>query len=164
MDSRGYGRTAGIPRKARLTTSALLLLGLIGMLIGLYGLLDGSTPGVAGVTVIGWPMLLLGVALAVTGSLLAGKRVSRTRYRPDIWGLPEWLIVTCGVIPAVGFVLLSSDPALTGPTYPFGWPEIPLGALPLLLVAALPAVLAPPLPSQNDAANEQQPERTAVTA
>ena len=164
MDSRGYGRTAGIPRKARLTTSALLLLGLIGMLIGLYGLLDGSTPGVAGVTVIGWPMLLLGVALAATGSLLAGKRVSRTRYRPDIWGLPEWLIVTCGVIPAVGFVLLGSNPALTGPTYPFGWPEIPLAALPLLLVAALPAVLAPPLPRQNDAANEQQPERTAVTA
>ena len=164
MDSRGYGRTAGIPRKARLTTSALLLLGLIGMLIGLYGLLDGSTPGVAGVTVIGWPMLLLGVALAATGSLLAGKRVSRTRYRPDIWGLPEWLIVTCGVIPAVGFVLLGSDPALTGPTYPFGWPEIPLGALPLLLVAALPAVLAPPLPRQNDAADAQQAERTAVTA
>ncbi len=164
MDSRGYGRTAGIPRRARQSTVGLLLLGLVGMLIGLYGLLDGSTPGVAGVSVIGWPMLLLGVALATTGSLLAGKRVSRTRYRPDIWAFPEWLVVTCGVIPATGFILLGNDPAMSGPTYPLSWPEVPWALVPLLLIATLPAILSPPVPQLNEFEESDQTDASAAVA
>lgn len=162
MDSRGYGRTAGVPRSTRRLTAGLLLLGLLGVLLGLYGLLDGSTPGVAGVPVLGWPLLLVGATLAVTGSLLAGRRVSRTRYRPDIWSLPEWLVATCGILPAAIFVVLGSDPTLTAPISPLGWPDVPLAALAGLLVAMLPAVLAPPLPVTDQSSTPQRDRSMAA--
>ncbi len=149
MDSRGYGRTAGIPAGQRFVNSSLVVVGLVGVVIGLYGLLDGSTPGVAGVVVLGWPMLLLGAVLAVAGSTLAGRRVSRTRYRPDPWAAPEWVVSVCGLVPAAVFIALGSDPALIGPSSPPGWPQVPPAALVAVLVGALPAVLSPPLPGTD---------------
>ena len=163
MDSRGYGRTAGLSRTTRRITAGLLLLGVLGVLLGLYGLLDGSTPGVAGVAVLGWPLLLVGAGLAAAGSLLAGRRVSRTRYRPDAWQLPEWLVALCGVVPAAVFIMLGSDSALTGPTTPPAWPEIPLVALVSVLVAMLPAAIAPP-PPVTDSATVPSRDRSAVAA
>jgi len=163
MDSRGYGRTAGLSRTTRRITAGLLLLGILGVLLGLYGLLDGSTPGVAGVAVLGWPLLLVGAGLAAAGSLLAGRRVSRTRYRPDAWKLPEWLVALCGVVPAAVFIMLGSDQALTGPTTPPTWPEIPFVALVSLLVAMLPAAIAPP-PPVTDSAVTPSRDRSAVAA
>jgi energy-coupling factor transport system permease protein len=149
MDSRGYGRSAEVPWVARRINSALVVVGLLGVVVGLYGLLDGSTPGVAGVAVIGWPMLLLGAALALAGSMLAGRRVSRTRYRPDPFAAPEWLVAACGLAAGAAFVVLGSDPALLGPTSPPGWPQVPPAALAAVLVAALPAVLSPPVPGRR---------------
>src|SRR4051794_6454661 len=44
MDSRGYGRAAGLDRVQRRTTGALMLAGLVGIGVGTYALLDQTAP------------------------------------------------------------------------------------------------------------------------
>ena len=82
MDTRGYGRSGGVPLAERRLTGALMLLGLCGVCVGVYAGLDHTAP-----RVLATPMLLLGVAAAVSGLVLAGRRIDRTRYRPDPWRL-----------------------------------------------------------------------------
>ncbi len=48
MDSRGYGRGAAAPRRARSRSGALTLAGLLGVCAGLYGLLDAGSPDALG--------------------------------------------------------------------------------------------------------------------
>src|SRR5262245_38599424 len=84
MDSRGYGRIGAVARRTRAITGALLLVGLIGVATGVYGLLDATAPRALGV-----PMLVGGVIVAGAGFVLSGRRVERTVYRPDPWALPE---------------------------------------------------------------------------
>ncbi|WP_248783884.1 energy-coupling factor transporter transmembrane protein EcfT, partial [Actinoalloteichus caeruleus] len=57
MDSRGYGRVGALSRRARLVTGVLVLGGLVGVCVGVYGLMDGSTP-----RQLGLPMLVAGAA------------------------------------------------------------------------------------------------------
>ncbi|HEY0639479.1 MAG TPA: energy-coupling factor transporter transmembrane component T [Pseudonocardiaceae bacterium] len=141
MDSRGYGRTAGVPRAVRRATGALLLTGLLGVCVGVYGLLDAGSPAVIGV-----PTLAAGALLAAGGLLLASRRVPRTRYRPDRWRTREAVVVSSGLA-AVAAVLLAGalgEPALVPPTAPLAWPTLPLLPAAGLLVALLPAWAAPP--------------------
>nr|WP_306270256.1 energy-coupling factor transporter transmembrane component T [Ornithinimicrobium sp. HY1793] len=143
MDSRGYGRSAQVPRGTRALAGACTLLGLIGVCVGVYGVLDGTAPGALGL-----PMLAVGLALAAGGFVLTGRRVQRSRYRPDPWGLAECLVAGSGI--AVGLllsVLLSVDPTDLHPSlFPLTWPQAELPAVLAILVGALPAVLAPPTP------------------
>lgn len=149
MDSRGYGRSAGQPRRSRMITSALVIAGVAGITVGTYGMLDGTTP-----RVLGLPILATGCAVAIVGIRLAGRRISRSVYRPDPWLLPEWLIVGCGMgAAATMFAASSVDPANLYPSLqPLRWPT--LGLLPAVaaLLGALPAVLAPPAPVDHTAA------------
>jgi energy-coupling factor transport system permease protein len=140
MDSRGYGRTAQVPKAVRHTSSALLLLGLAGVCLGVYGLLDSAAS-----SLLGLPVLGLGVAAALIGLLLAGRRAVRTRYRPDPWAAPEWLVVLSGAVPAAVLVLVSiTDPvALRGQVSPLAWPTLPLLPVAAILVALLAGVVAP---------------------
>lgn len=142
MDSRGYGRSAGQPRRARQITSLLVLGGVVGVCVGTYGLLDSTTP-----RLLGAPMLVGGCVLAVVGIRWAGRRVQRTVYRPDPWLLPEWAVVGCGLAAAaLMFVASSIDPNGAYPALqPLGWPTV--GVLPLVaaLIGVLPAWLAPPV-------------------
>lgn len=142
MDSRGYGRTAHVPRAARRVTGALLLGGLVGVCVGTYALLDTTTP-----RVLGAPMLLLGLAAAGTGFTISGRRVRRTRYRPDPWRAPEWGVAACGVaVAATMFAVAAVDPAAVEPsTSPPQWPPLPPLALVGLAIAMLPAWIAPPV-------------------
>ena len=64
-------------------TGALMLIGMCGVCVGVYAGLDHTAP-----RVLATPMLVLGVAAAVAGLVLAGRRVDRTRYRPDPWRWP----------------------------------------------------------------------------
>ncbi len=48
MDSRGYGRSRHVPAALRRVTGALVLTGLLGVCLGLYGLLDPTTPPALG--------------------------------------------------------------------------------------------------------------------
>ncbi|MDW3848767.1 energy-coupling factor transporter transmembrane protein EcfT [Micromonospora sp. BRA006-A] len=143
MDSRGYGRTASVPAGQRTVTGALVLGGLVGVCAGTYGLLDTAAPGYLGL-----PMLLAGLTAAVVGMLLAGRRVRRSRYRPDRWRPAELLVAGCGVAAAALTVLAGSvDPELLyPPVSPLTWPQLtPLTVL-AVGVAAAPAWLAPPPP------------------
>ncbi len=143
MDSRGYGRTSGLPRATRAATGSLVLVGLCGICVGIYGLLDATTPGAIGV-----PVLLLGLTSASAGFVLGGPRVRRTRYRPDPWKVPEFGVVTCGVAVAAALILAAGlDPAALQPSVqPLTWPPLPLLATVGILIGALPAWIAPPPP------------------
>jgi len=140
MDSRGYGRTGPSSRAVRRTGSALLLLGVVGVCLGVYALLDGGTPGAVGL-----PLLVVGLAAGLVGMRLAGRRGIRTRYRPDPWALPEWLVSASGLVPAATLVVASVlDPVLlVGPTAPPAWPSLPVVPAVAVLVAALAGVVAP---------------------
>jgi energy-coupling factor transport system permease protein len=144
MDSRGYGRTGRATRASRRLTAVLLLAGLCGLCLGSYGLLDSSMP--SAVAIGGFTA---GAAACVGGLFLGGRRVSRSQYRPDPWGWPEYVVSGCGLISAVGLCLtVGYNPAAVNPSlYPLQWPSLPLVPAVAILAAALAAVVAPPPPA-----------------
>jgi energy-coupling factor transport system permease protein len=142
MDSRGYGRTTDSARVSRRATGVLVFAGLLGVCVGVYGLLDGTASGWLGL-----PMLVAGSALAALGIWVGGRRTGRTKYRPDPWALPEWLVVACGAVAATAmFVNVAADPAQLYLASATAVPPVPLLACVGILVGLLPAFLAPPLP------------------
>ncbi len=145
MDARGYGRTAQVPPAVRHTTNVLTLGGLLGMCAGTYGLL--AAEGAA----YGLPVLLIGLALALAGLRLGGRRSVRTRYRPDRWGVRAWLVAGSGAIVAAALVYASgADPeALRPGVVPLVPPAFPVGPAAAVLVGLLPAFVAP-VPPQED--------------
>ncbi|MET9859992.1 CbiQ family ECF transporter T component [Streptomyces smyrnaeus] len=139
MDARGYGRTAQVPAAVRHTTTALTLGGLLGVCAGTYGLLAAKGAG------FGLPVLLVGLALALAGLWLGGRRAARTRYRPDRWGARAWLVSASGA--AVGALMITAADVLPGPlnppAVPLTPPHLPLWPAAAVLLGLLPAVLAP---------------------
>ncbi|MEU2719424.1 energy-coupling factor transporter transmembrane component T [Streptomyces smyrnaeus] len=139
MDARGYGRTAQVPAAVRHTTTALTLGGLLGVCAGTYGLLAAKGAG------FGLPVLLVGLALALAGLWLGGRRAARTRYRPDRWGARAWLVSASGA--AVGALMITAADVLPGPlnppAVPLTAPHLPLWPAAAVLLGLLPAVLAP---------------------
>ncbi len=150
MDSRGYGRTEHMPRGHRFVTGAVTLGGLLASAVGIYGVLDATTPAAMGT-----PTLLAGLALSGLGLWLGGRHVPRTTYRPDPWRGAEWLTVGCGVFAAATLVTVSrtTPELLAMPLTPLAVPPLPLAPVVGLLVGALPAYLtpAPPLPAARAA-------------
>lgn len=143
MDSRGYGRQAERSPAVRRATTSALLIGLVAFVVGAYALLDSSAPAYLGL-----PMLAVGLACGVAGFALAGRRSTRTRYRPDPWTWPEWGVAACALITA-GTFLAASSLGVTGliaPVDPLAWPAVPPVAVIGILVSALPAFITPPLP------------------
>jgi energy-coupling factor transport system permease protein len=139
MDARGYGRAGDLGRRQRRVTGALLVGGLLGLTVGSYAFLDSTAP-----RLLAWPMLVLGLALAGGALLSAGRRVVRSRYRPERWHAADLLTAGCGLASA-GLMLAAATsrpdvvlPAVTSP------PQLSLLALAAVLVATLPAVLTPP--------------------
>ncbi|MFI2635587.1 CbiQ family ECF transporter T component [Streptomyces collinus] len=139
MDARGYGRTAQVPPGVRRTTAALTLGGLLGVCAGTYGLLTAE--GAA----YGLPVLLAGLAAALAGLKLGGRRSLRTRYRPDRWDVRAWLVVASGVAVAALLALASArDPAALNPgVVPLVAPTLPLWPAAAVLLGLLPAFVAP---------------------
>lgn len=144
MESRGYGRSAHRnPRRTR-RASAVTIVGLIGVLAGTYGVLDGTTP-----PLLAMPLLLLGLALA-TGALLLGAGADRrTHHRHDPWGTPEWLVVSVGVLAAITLAIAAEQrwPGIVPPQMPLAVPALPLPAVLALVLSAAPGVLTPLPPS-----------------
>jgi energy-coupling factor transport system permease protein len=155
MDARGYGRTSrastaggsggSSPRAstaaARRLTAGLMLTGLAGLCLGGYELLDPAVPHPVGIG-----GFAAGSILCVAGLALGGRRVSRSRYRPDPWRWPEWLVTASGLTSAILLSLnLGYDPAALNPGFhPLQWPTLPVLPAAAILVAALAAVAAPP--------------------
>jgi len=90
-----------------------------------------------------------GAALCAGGLALGGRRVSRSRYRPDPWRWPEWAVVGCGAASAIVLSLgVGYDPAALNPSlYPLSWPALPALPAAAILAAALAAIAAPPPPA-----------------
>ncbi|RKN45850.1 energy-coupling factor transporter transmembrane component T [Streptomyces hoynatensis] len=139
MDARGYGRTAAVPPAVRRLTAALTLGGLLGVCVGAYGLLAAAGAG------FGLPLLAAGLAAALAGLWLGGRRSPRTRYRPDPWGPRAWLVSGAGaaVAVAVGWANGAAPEALHPPAVPLSAPAFPLWPAAAVLLGLLPAVVAP---------------------
>ena len=140
MDARGFGRGAAAPG-ARRRSGALTLAGLLGVCAGLYGLLDAESPAALGL-----PVLAAGAVVAALGLALGGRRATRSRYRPDRWGALEWVVGGSGVVAALGVIAGAAldDAALAPSTSPLVAPGFPVVPALAVLVALLPAWLAPP--------------------
>lgn len=151
MDARGYGRTAQVPVAQRRGTAVLLLGGLLGVCVGLFVLL-GSLGGASGTA--GPVLLAVGLLAAAAGLVLGGRRVPRSRYRPDPWRAREWAVVAAGAAPLLGILAAEAlaPGALVPPTFPVGVPSLPWPAALGALAALAPALVAPP------------PARTALRA
>ncbi|MFF1557131.1 energy-coupling factor transporter transmembrane protein EcfT [Streptomyces sp. NPDC058279] len=144
MDARGYGRIARVPPAVRRTTNALTLGGLLGMCAGTYGLLAAEG------AVFGLPVLFLGLALALAGLRLGGRRSVRTRYRPDRWGGRAWLVAGSGAAVAalVSYAGTLDPEALRPGVVPLLAPTLPLWPAAAILIGLLPALVAPVPPKE----------------
>jgi energy-coupling factor transport system permease protein len=147
MDSRGYGRSGRISARERRLQAALVLAGFVGVLVGLYGLLDSAAP-----RLIGWPLLGAGATLAIVGLRTAGARSQRSAYRADPWRWPETLTVLSGFLVAATFVLWSTT-ALLLPSTPLAWPPLLIVPALVVLLAAGVAIWTPPLPTAGGASS-----------
>lgn len=147
MDSRGYGRSAHVPARTRRLTGGLVIGGLIGICVGAYGVLDETVA-----PILGMPMLVAGAAAAIAGFALGGRRLDRTTYRPDPWTSAETMVAASGITAAVLMIAIGiTDPASLQPSVvPLEWPGLAPLATAGLLVAALPAWLAPPVRMPSD--------------
>lgn len=140
MDARGYGRRdaagAGAQRVAAVATGG----GLLAICVGVYALLDGSSP-----RALGLPVLALGAASVAVALVAGGRRSARTRYRPDPWRSPEWIVAGSGAAALAAIVLVGLlDPsALSLSTTPLAWPAVPALAVVGILVGLVPAAAAP---------------------
>jgi energy-coupling factor transport system permease protein len=155
MDARGYGRTADVPPAVRRTTAVLTVGGLLGVCAGTYGLLAASGSGAD----YGLPVLLLGLATALAGLRLGGRRSPRTRYRPDAWGARAWLVAGSGAAVAAAMVLAATyaPDALDPPAVPLSAPTLPLWPAACVLLGLVPAVAAPAAAPQRAKAPEGEP-------
>jgi energy-coupling factor transport system permease protein len=140
MDSRGYGRSAGRSRQRSRVIGTLMVVGLGGICVGVYALLDGATP-----RALSMPLLGAGLMVGVAGLALSGSGVRRTAYRPDHWKPAEFVVAGSGALSAALMaVAMHVDAASLNPTLsPLVWPQ--LTALPLfaVLVGVIPAWAAP---------------------
>ena len=140
MESRGYGRSVRRSATSSGIAGVLTLAGLAGVLVGLYGLLDATSP-----VLLGAPMLGLGLSCTVAALVVGARRDRRSHYRRDHWGIPESVVVICGVVPAVAMGVASVRlwPGVIPVQVPAGLPEVPLLLVATILLGALPAVVAP---------------------
>jgi energy-coupling factor transport system permease protein len=153
MDARGYGRAGTATAGQRRSTGALMILGLIGICVGVYAFLDSTAP-----RVLAGPMLLLGTAAALGGFALAGRRVERTRYRPERWRAAEVLIALSGAVVGAGLWLVQHQDPLVAYPGVLVVPGLSLGAVAAVLVGVAPVFVAPPpLTVRNRLPFEPQP-------
>jgi energy-coupling factor transport system permease protein len=138
MDTRGYGRSGGATTRERWVTGGLLLLALTGICVGTYAWLDPTAP-----RILALPMLGAGVVVAVLGLASAGRRVERTRYRPDPWRTAELLTVGIGLAVAVlGWWVGHTQVVVAYPGVEV-MPYLSPLALVVGVLGALPAVVTP---------------------
>jgi energy-coupling factor transport system permease protein len=159
MDSRGYGRRGPESAARRKGAAALLLFGLVAACIGSYGLVAAGSP-----LLMDAPMLVFGVIACVTAITWSARGSVRTRYRPDPWWTPEWLVAGAGILAAACFLAarwwmpMSLDTAFDPPA----WPALPVLALIGIAAAITPAFTAPPIPATVVLARTEEPEWEAA--
>ena len=145
MDSRGYGRRVALAPRVRVLASLATGVGMLAVAVGLYGVLDAGAPRALGLPVLGVGAVVLAASLFV-----GGRRAVRTRYRPDPWRAPEWVVSLSGAAALAGMVAaarVAVPGALEPPMNPLAWPALPWVAVAGIVVALLPSVVAPRPPT-----------------
>ncbi len=140
MDARGYGRRNESSRAATRIAVSATATGLLSAAVGLYGVIDaGSLFG------LGLPIVTVGVAVCAVGLTVGGRNLRRTRYRPDRWGAPEWAILGSGAVAlaAMGIAHALGIAGMTASFVPLAVPALPVLPVVGIVVAALPAFVAP---------------------
>ncbi|HUY67103.1 MAG TPA: energy-coupling factor transporter transmembrane component T [Acidimicrobiales bacterium] len=160
MDARGYGRRVVVTRRTRRIGNGSTAAGLLLVIVGVYGILDvGSLP--AG----GIPFVALGAVLVGVGMAVAGRRTDRTRYRPDVWALREWVVAGSGLAMLATFIAasVSGTAGLQLQVYPPHLPLLPPLPTAGILVALLPAAVAP-RPRGENSSRQAVPTRARAHA
>jgi len=140
MDARGYGRRVAVGKGSRRLAGVATVGGLLLAAVGFYGVIDSGSLFGLGLPVIAVAAILCGVGLA-----LGGRRTARSRYRPDPWRRPEWMVVGSGLVALVAMVVAHAldVPGLTISFTPLAFPSIPLLPVLGILIAVTPAIVAP---------------------
>ncbi len=144
MESRGYGRSVRATGRSRRLASAMTVVGLLGVVAGLYGLLDGSAGGL-----LGMPLLTLGAVLAAAALAVGARHETRSAYRREPFGWTETCVAAVGFAVA-GILVIGAArewPGLVPAQMPVAMPELPVWAVTAVVLAALPAVVTPPVPN-----------------
>jgi energy-coupling factor transport system permease protein len=152
MESRGYGRSVHRDATSRRKATALTLIGLGGVVAGVYGLLDGGSA-----PLLGLPLLVAGSSAAAASLAVGARREKRSRYRPDPWAAPEWVVTVSGAL-AGALVMVAAQRGVPGiilQTSPAVWPTLPLLPAMGVVLGLLPAWLSPepPLRARERAAH-----------
>ena len=164
MDARGYGRRIALGNTSRRLASGATAGGLLLVAVGLYGVIDsGSLFG------LGLPVLAVAAVLCGVGLALGGRRSARSRYRPDPWRGPEWIVAGSGLVALVMLAVARAldVPGLTVSFSPLTFPSIPLLPVVGILLALVPAIAAPnpsaapPAPAPN-ASREGEPGKVVL--
>lgn len=140
MDARGFGRVAeGLSPGKRRRASVLTLVGIVGIGIGVFAVLDSGAPVWLGV-----PLLGLGLVLILAG-VLARSHTGRTVYRPDHFGGREWLTAASGCLALCGVLVTGRlDPSvLQQQSYPLAMPGLPILGIVGITLALVPMLAAP---------------------
>ncbi|MGO9856806.1 MAG: energy-coupling factor transporter transmembrane component T [Acidimicrobiales bacterium] len=162
MDARGYGRRVSLGQGSRWLASGATMGGLLLVAVGLYGVIDsGSLFG------LGLPIMAVAVVMCGVGLALGGRRSARSRYRPDPWRQPEWVVTGSGLAALVAMIIahVLNVPGLTVSFSPLVFPSIPLLPVAGILVAAVPAMAAPrPMTGSTRLSTEPAPVPQATLA
>jgi energy-coupling factor transport system permease protein len=138
MDTRGYGRSGTASPRQRRLTGTLMLLALLGLCAGTYGVLDATAP-----RWLATPMIVAGLVLAALALRIAGRRVERSVYRPDPWRWPETLVALTGLaVGAIGWWVSRHQATIAYPGVS-GTPQVSPVALLGALLGLLPALATP---------------------
>ncbi len=140
MDARGYGRRISLGKASRRLASGATVVGLLLVAVGVYGVIDGGSLFGLGLPVLAVAAVLCGVGLAV-----GGRRTARSRYRPDPWRQPEWIVAGSGLAALLAMSVAGAldVPGLTISFSPLAFPSIPLLPVVGILIALVPALAAP---------------------
>ncbi len=90
-------------------------------------------------------MVVAGALVGLVALHLSGRRVNRTRYRPERLRAPEWVILASGVVAGLGMSVVGAAQPLVAhpPTVSLQWPQVSLAALLSVLVLVAPVFVAP---------------------
>lgn len=140
MDARGYGRRVSVGKTSRWLASGATIGGLLLMAVGIYGVIDGGS-----LLGLGLPILAVAAVLCGVGLAIGGRRTARSRYRPDPWRQPEWIVAGSGLVALVTMSVAHAFdvPGLTVSFSPLEFPTIPLLPVVGILLALVPAIAAP---------------------
>ncbi len=140
MESRGYGRAPVRTERGRRLASGLTLLGLVGVVAGLYGVLDGSASGA-----LGMPLLLSGVVVTAVTLVVGTRGERRSSYRRDSWAWPEWLVLGLGALPAAMLLWAESHgwAGVVVSQVPLTLPAVPIPLVAAVIAAGLAGILTP---------------------